>query len=218
MNPMMRFALERTVDPEIEPVSAAEFIRNVGEFAEAATERADDITRVIQSAREWVEHDTARALIDQTWRLTITDGTEAGDRVSQPGYYCGWWRSRQGEILLRRSPALAIVSFVSVDDEGDETAVDASSYELREADTKFPKIVGLNGTTWDTGTFRITFRAGYANRDVSPAEGASVVPARFRQAILLHAEAHYDHDKDMDAMVAAAEALIAPERCGLDFA
>lgn len=218
MNPMMRYALERTVDPDIEPVSAAEFIRNAGEFSEAATERADDISRVIQSAREWSEHETGRALIDQTWRLTITDGTEAGDSVTQPGYYCGWWRSRQGEILLRRSPAIAIVSFVSVDDEGNETAVDASAYELREADTKFPKIVGLNGSTWDTGTFRITFRAGYANRDVSPQEDASDVPARFRQAILLHAEAHYDHDKDMVAMVDAAARLIEPERCNLDFA
>lgn len=217
---MMQFALERLVSPDIEPVSAAEFVRNVGEFSEAATERADDIARVIAAAREWAEHETSRALIDQTWRLTISDGSEAIDSVRAPayGYYCGTWRPLAGEVLLRRSPALAIVSFKSVDADGDETDVDADTYELREAGTKFPKIVGLNGAAWVTGTYRITFRAGFADRDSSPQQDASVVPACFRQAILLHAEAHYDRSKDSDAMVATAARLIRYERCNLDFA
>lgn len=214
----MRFVLERLSEPEIEPVTAAEFVRNVGEFPAAATERADDIARLIASAREWVEHDTGRALIDQSWRLTITDGVGAiYDPVQRPppvGYYTGQTGPRVGEILLMRSPVLAITSFVTVDAAGDETAVDAATYELREADSKWPRLVGLDGTTWGTGTFRIVFRAGYANRVASPQEDASVVPDRFKQAILLHAQAHYDLDeKLMDKLLAAAEGLITPERC-----
>lgn len=213
----MRFTLERVSEPSVEPVTAAEFVRNVGEFAAAATTRADDITRLITTAREWAEHYTGRALIDQSWRLTITDGVGAlYDAVQEPpkGCYTGTTGPRVGEILLMRSPVLAITSFVTVDAAGDETAVDAATYELREQDSKWPRLVGLDGTTWGTGTFRIVFRAGYADLTASPVEDASVVPERFKQAILLHAEAHYDRDeKMMGRLIDAAEALISPERC-----
>lgn len=218
----MRFALERISDPEIEPVSAAEFVRNAGEFQDAATERADDISRVITAAREWVEDHTGKVLVDQTWRLTLTD-QPAYDAIVGPanGYYCGDWYGRGGEIMLRRSPAIAITSFSSVDAAGAETVIDDDTYELREADTKWPKLVGVNGATWTfPGTYRIVFRAGYADRDVSPAQDASAIPARFRQAILLYAQALYDSadDKTAAAMMDAAEGLLRGERCGLDFA
>lgn len=219
----MRFVLERTSEPEIEPVTAAEFVRNVGEYSAAATERADDIARVITAAREWAEDRTGRALIDQTWRLTLTDG-HSYDSVAEPpqvGYYCGDWYGRSGEIMLRRSPVIAITSFVSVDVEGAETAIDSDTYELREAGSKWPKLVGLNGASWTyPATYRITYRAGYADRDVSPADGVSVVPARFRQAILLYAQALYDaaDEKMSAAMIETAEKLLSGERCGLDFA
>lgn len=216
---MRRWVLERVTDPEIEPVTAAAFVRNVGEFSAAATERADDIAAVISTAREWAEKLTGRALIDQTWRLTISDGTGASyDPVQEPppSVLCGVYTGRTSEIALRRSPVIAISSFVSVDAAGVETTIDASTYELREADSKWPKLVGLNGASWTTGTFRITFRAGYANRDVSPAEGAEVVPARFKQAILLYAEALYDRDeRRMQSLMDTAEGLIAAEACGL---
>lgn len=218
---MMRFILERVSEPEAEPVSVAEFVRNAGEFAAAATEREDDIERLITAAREWAEDDTGRALIDQTWRLTLTDQTGIEyDAVTQPpcGYYTGAWRANAGEILLRRSPIIELLTFRSVDAEGTETAVDADTYELREADSKWPKIVGLNGATWTTGTFRITYRAGYADRDVSPPEGGEKVPARFRQAILLHAQAFYDMPEKVEKWLETAQRLITPERCHIDFA
>lgn len=219
----MRFILERIAAPEVEPVSVAEFVRNAGEFTEAGTERADDIERCLQSAREWAEAETGRALIDQTWRLTLTDdlGTTYDPVTTPPpcGYFTGSWRARAGEILLRRSPALSVISFKSMDAAGDETDVDAATYELRDQNTKWPRIVGLNGAAWIAGTFRITFRAGYADRDVSPAEDGAEVPAVFRSAILLYAQALYDHeDAQADALKTAAERLLRYERCNLDFA
>lgn len=217
----MRFVLERVSEPEIEPVSAAEFIRNVQEFQSAATERADDITACITAAREWAEKETGRALIDQAWRLTLTDqvGGGAYDAVVGPanGYVIGWTAADASDILLRRSPAIAVTSFVSVDAAGDETMIDSDTYELREADSKWPRVVALNSGAWATGTYRLVFRAGYANRDVSPADGTSVVPARFRRAILLYAQALYDRE-DVSMLMDTAAKLIEPENCNAGFA
>lgn len=215
----MRFVLERVSDPDIEPVSAAEFVRNVGEFQAAATERADDIASKIKTAREWAEKSTNRALIDQTWRLTLSDQINGHNWVTDPAPYYYGWAICQSEIPLRISPVIAITSFVSVDSAGTETEVDPDTYELREADSKWPKLVGVNGGSWSYGTYRIEFRAGYANLDVSPPDDASKVPARFRQAILLYAEALYDRDeKMMPLLMETAANLIEPENCNTGIA
>ena len=72
----MRYALERVSGPDIEPITLAEAKRHLGEFDDVTT-RDDDVSGLIQAAREWVEDYTARALIDQTWRLTFGDGVVA---------------------------------------------------------------------------------------------------------------------------------------------
>jgi len=216
----MRFVLERVTQPEIEPVSAAEFIRNIGEFQEAATTRADDITGVIAAAREWAEKDTGRALIDQKWRLTLSDAINGYDSVQTPSAGCmyGTFTPVAGEILLRRSPIIAITSFVSVDATGAETEIDPDAYELREADSKWPKIVSLNGAAWSRGAYRLEYRAGYADRESSPQQAPDVVPSRFRRAILLYAEALYDRDDRMEALMQAAWRLIEAENCNTGLA
>lgn len=216
----MRFVLERLTDPDIEPVTVADFVRNVGEFQAAATERQADIEMAIAAAREWVEKETSRVLIEQQWRLTITDAINGYDSVQAPppcGYASGAFSSRCGEIFLRRSPVIAIVSFVSVDSVGDETEVDPATYELRDESSKWPRIVTLNGSSWNAGTYRIVFRAGYADRDSSPQQEATVVPARLRQAVQLYAEALYDRDR-MDELEGAASRLIASENCNTGIA
>jgi hypothetical protein len=204
----MRFILERTVDPAVEVFSVQEMKRALRAY-EDQNDEDTDIANLIKGAREWVEHDTGRALISQTWRLTITDGVGAlYDAVQKPpptGYYTGQTGPRVGEILLMRSPVQSITSFKTVDAAGDETTVDPATYELREADSKWPRLVGLDGTTWGTGTFRIVFTAGYAT---------AKVPNRLRQAMKLWVEAMYDRDeKMMGRLLDTAEALISPERC-----
>ena len=220
-----RFVLERVTQPESEPVTTAEMKRHLGEF-DSVTERDGDIDSLVTAAREWAEHFTGRALMDQTWRLTVDQlGYISGDDVSgyviRPGYYSGRlvWVSALNEIRLRKSPVLAITSIVSVDSAGAETTIDASTYELREADSKWPRVVGLNGTTWGAGTFRITFRAGYADTTGSPQQTSAEVPARFKNAIKFWAEAHYDRDSVMmEKLVKAAEDMIRPERVELGLA
>lgn len=219
----MMFILERVTDPDIEPVTLAEMKRHLRCFDDV-TDEDDDISALITGAREWVEDYTGRALIDQTWRLTIDQcGGVTGDSVSgfttSTGYYCGQFQwSRLGEIMLRKSPALAVTSFVSVDAEGSETEIDADTYQLREADSKWPRIVALNGATWTAGMVRISFRAGFADRTGSPQQEADEVPVRFKQAMKLWAEAMYDRGDNLMTLLETAEKLIKSERSELSFA
>ncbi len=217
----MKFILERVSEPDIEPVTLAEMKRHLKCF-DSVTDEDDDIAALITVAREWAEAYTGRAMIDQSWRLTIDQhGYLAGDDVGgRPGYCSGRFQwARVGEIMLRKAPALAITSFVTVDANGVETAVDVDTYELREADSKWPRIVALSGATWTTGAMRITFRAGFADRLGSPQEDATVVPQRFKQAIKLYVEAHYDRDPAMmERLIDAARNLIKSERSELSIA
>lgn len=214
-----RFYLERVTEPDIEPVTLAELKTHVRAYS-SNTDEDSLLTGLITEARQWAEHRTGRALIDQEWRLTLGHGTAINwvtDAVI--GRYCGVINWRDGEILLHRSPALQIVSFKSVDDAGVETDVDSTTYELRDADSKWPRIVGLNGAVWTTGLFRVVFRAGFADRAASPQEGAAVVPDSFKIAIKLRAEALYDRDPDMmQKLFDAADAVIAHEDCNVRFA
>lgn len=234
MNHHTNFVLERVTNPDIEVFTLAEMKRLLRTF-DNVTEQDDEITSLIQAGREWCEDYTGRALIDQTWRLTlqgrlgsyaggdIVSGTRDGALPVGYGYYHGLYSfGRYGEIMVRKSPALAITSFVSVDSAGAETAIDPTTYELRDADSKWPRIVALNGATWSnwlTGDLRITFRAGYADRIGSPQDDASVVPARYKQAVKLWCEANFNRDeKMMDLLIRQAENMMRLERCHLQIA
>jgi len=201
----MNFVLERVSNPEIEPVSLAEMKRHLRLFDDITTED-DDISALIQAGREWVEDYTGRVMVDSTWRLSI-DAYVSGD------------------IALRRSPALALTSFVSVAADGTETLLEdvgsptVNTYEIAEADGKWPRLVPLTGAVWTAGKLRVEFRAGFADRLISPQQDASVIPVRFKQAIKLWVEANYDRDKDMmRILLDTAAMLIKPERAELQIA
>jgi len=219
------FVLERVADPEGEPVSLAEMKRHLKMFSQI-TDQDDDIKSLISGAREWVEDFTGRALMEQTWRLTlqgrcgafaggdIVGGTRDGALPVGYGYYQGLYSfGRYGEIMLRRSPVLEITSFASIDSAGAETAINAATYELRDATSKWPRIVALNGATWSTcmtGDLRIEFKAGYFD---------DIVPQRFKWAMKLWVEANFDRDKDIMALlIQQAENMMRLERCDLQIA
>jgi len=200
----VRWQLELVSGPEIEPVTLAEMRRHLRMFEDVTDEDAD-ITALITGAREWVEDYTGRILMDQTWRLSIDQTGDlwldpaatsviVSDDPDSPGFY------------LRRSPILAIVSVNTVDADGAETLVDTADYELRAADSKFPFLVPTSTATWRDANLRIEFRAGFADLTGSPQDDAGVVPERFKQAMKLWVEAHYDRDeKMMQQLLDAAE-------------
>ncbi|WP_395406297.1 phage head-tail connector protein [Pseudoduganella sp. UC29_106] len=215
----MIFALERVSNPDIEPVSLEEMKLHLREY-DSMTEMDDTISSLITAAREWVEQFTGRALVDQTWRLTIErDGTLPADTVSNAAV-CGQWKmARENEISLRKSPVLTVESVISVDTAGAETTIEAETYALRLADSKYPKVVALNGAKWTQQYLQITFRAGYADRAASPIQDATAVPARYKQAIKLWVQANYNPNVDeIDALMRAAENLIKGERVELSLA
>lgn len=223
----MNFTLERITDPDIEPVTIDEMIQHVREFSSIPAAPRANLTALITAGREWAEDYTGRALIEQSWRLTIHGlpyaGRDAVRDVCPPyGYYFGAWTWRVTDIPLRKAPVLAITSVKSVDSSGTVTTVDANTYALREAASKWPRMVALNGATWAPGygqDLRIEFRAGFADRLGSPQQGAEMVPERFKQAIKMWAEANYDRDeKLMQKLLDAAEAILKPERAELQIA
>ncbi len=231
----MRFTLQRLTQPAIEPVSLAEIIQHVREYTTIDTATQNELTGLVTAAREWVEDYTGRALVDQTWRLTLLGrpgsyaggdnvyGTHDGRLPVGYGYYSGQLQiGRQGEIPLQKSPLLQITKFVTLDAAGLETDVDAATYELRDGGAKWPRVVALNGATWSTwltGDMRIEYRAGFADQTGSPQTGAEVVPERFKQAIKLWVEANYNRDeKMMPLLLKTAEDIIRSESSDLSLA
>lgn len=226
----MKFVLERLLQPTSEPVTLAEARRHLRLFDDITDDDAD-IETLITAGREWAEDLTGRTLIEETWRLTVGAawplGFLTGDAVggyigarNRFGYYagdCGWYQD--GGLLLRRSPVIAINSVKTVDAAGAETVVDPSTYELREGTSKYPRLVPLTGASWPGATLRVEYRSGYADTSSSPAQGPEMVPARFKLAIKLWVEAHYDRDeKAMPLLLQAATSLITPERVEMGFA
>jgi len=215
----VRFALERLSDPSIEPVTLTQAKLHLREDDDA---HDDEITALITGAREWAEDFTGRALVDQMWRLTIANDAWTPIVPLAPVSVCGYWDWR-GEIWLRRSPVLAVVSFSSVGTDGAETEIDAAGYEIRGALSKFPRLVALSGATWPAYIgnveHRITFRAGFADMTGSPTGSAADVPERYKQAMKLWIEANYDRDDKMMALLLdTAERLIRGERAEMSLA
>lgn len=220
MNSSGGFVLERVTQPSVEAISLASMKLHLREFS-SVTDLDDEITDLIVAAREWVEDFTGRALVDQKWRLTISDhvvpytytdtNTVTGIVNILP----------DGGILLRKSPVIAITSFVSVDGAGAETTIDPATYELREADSKWPRVYPLTGAVWNTGTFRIEYRAGFAAGlgSPDPTPDVTLVPVRFVQAMKLYCSALYDADeKTMSLLLDTAERIIRPEKADLAMA
>jgi hypothetical protein len=119
--------------------------------------------------------------------------------------------------MLRKSPAIEITSINEVDADGTETLVDPLTYELREADSKWPSVAPISGGL--PRNARIVFRAGYVDRTGSPVQDIQMIPQRFKQAVKLWVEAMYDRDeKMMGILLGAAESLILPESAHLRFA
>ena len=219
MNRCAGFLLERVTEPEVEPVTLEQVRLHLREFASSDADA--QILALITGAREWAEDYTGRVLVDQTWRLTVTEHPALWQNVDSDtvsGYYRGPYFDRpDGRIMLRKSPAIEISSINEVNADGTETLVDASTYELREADSKWPSVAPISGGL--PRNARIVFRAGYVDRTGSPVQDIQMIPQRFKQAVKLWVEAMYDRDeKMMEKLLLAAENCVRPEMVDLQLA
>lgn len=146
--------------PAVEPISLAEAKLHA---------RVDDsdrdtlITVFIKSAREAAEHELGRALITQTWRLTLDE------------FPCA-------EIELPKPKVLSISSVGYVDADGVDQVVSSANYTLDSAQLPGWVLPAENfdwpATRAIANAVRVDFTAGYG-----PA--ATDVPASVRQWMLL---------------------------------
>ncbi len=164
--------------PASEPVTLAEA------KAHLRVEVADEdslITALIVVAREAAEAHTRRALVTQTWRLTL-------DRF--PAALQPWWDGvRQvadmpgdGNIIeLPRPPLVSVTSVTVYDDADNPVAVPAASYYV-DSDSEPGRVSLRSGKTWPAvgrvaGGVEVVFVAGYG--------AASAVPQAIRQGMLM---------------------------------
>lgn len=127
----------------------------------------DHITRLIKSATRDVERHTRRALITQTWRLSLREFPHLGCWI--------------GRIHLPRPPLVSVSSLVYVNTSGVETTLSASLYQV-STDSSPGYMEPAFGQVWPTvrtetaDAINITYVSGF---------GASheMIPDEFKQLI-----------------------------------
>jgi uncharacterized phiE125 gp8 family phage protein len=166
-NPI-HFSLTRTVDAAAEPLTGSEM--KAALRVDTTTEDAL-IDAYIKAARQKVEADTGRALINQTWALSL-------DRVPVNG----------GDIVIPIAPLSSVTSVKSYAEDGTESTVATSVYRVDTASVP-GRIVLKSDQSWPTGlrdrdALLATFVAGYgaaaANiSDVSLVQAVRVLVAHW---------------------------------------
>lgn len=156
--------------PASEPVTLTQAKKQL-EISASQTDHDDQITLLIQAAREQWEHDTDSCCLTQTWEATTE---ELGD----------------DEIYLPKRPVQSI-SYVKYYDANDiQQTLSTSYYDLdapgRAVRLKTLQVWPTVYDRWDAVTVR--YVCGYTS--------AALVPAIHKQAILLLV-GHYFENRDM---------------------
>jgi len=159
--------------PTVEPVTLAEAREHcrIDNDDENRT-----LTRLIQSAREQVENDTARALITQTLRMYLDEFPD-GDAIELP-----------------RPPLAAITSLTYVDAAGATQTWDASNYTA-DAVREAGRVVLAYGKSWPTAraqanSIQVNYTAGWTT---------TTIPAAAKQLVLLWVGHMYENREAVNA-------------------
>lgn len=145
--------------PASEPVSLDEA---KSQLRVDGDEENDFITGLIVAAREYFEETAWRALITQTWRLSLASWPD--------------------EIELPRAPLQSVTFIKYKNSAGVQATVDSSIY-LVDTESEPGRIVLASGKSWPSeelyqvNPVQITYVAGYGD--------AAAVPERMKQAIKL---------------------------------
>ena len=180
--------LNRLTGPASEPASLAEA------KAHLRVDLNDDdalIGALISTAREWVEAQTARALMTQTWRMSM-DVWPKGDAIT-----------------LVRAPVQAIIAVRTIGTNGGATVWPSSAYSLAigSEPSRLLKIDGdWPGLDRMQGGVEIDLTCGYGNNP-------SDVPQALRRAVLMCTTHLYERRGDAaDGGLGDIQALLAPFR------
>jgi uncharacterized phiE125 gp8 family phage protein len=140
--------------PATDPVTLAE-VRQWLNITPGLTEDDDIIEGLIDIAYDELESMTNRKFLEQTWTYTL-DWSEVGDTIRLP--------------LV---PLVSVSSIKTTDDDGDETTVTSTNYQVRAGEN--PRIVLTDSGEWpsdarDYDSMAITCVCGYGG-DVIPYVG-----------------------------------------------
>lgn len=158
--------------PEIEPVRVEEVALHLRLDDAQLSDEGDLIDALITAARTEAETITGRALITQTWSMTL-DG----------------WPSR---IELPRQRVQSVVSITYVDTSGATQTLAANQYRLSGWDQR--EIIPAYGVTWptvrgDDDCITVQWVAGYG-------DNADDVPRPLRQWMLMRIGTLYAHREE----------------------
>lgn len=159
----VRFTLSRTSDAAAEPLSTSE----AKAFLRVDDSNSDTlIDALVKAARQKVEADTGRALITQTWAMSLD--VAPADR---------------GPILLPIAPVSAVTSIVQYSTADASSTVSTDVYRLDT--TSVPvRIVLKDNQSWPTGlrpqnALVVTFTAGYGAAGANVSDTNLVLAVRF---------------------------------------
>lgn len=194
--------LELVTGPTSDPVSLAEA------KAHCRIDHSDDdglLAGYILAARQLVERDTSRALMEQTWRAFF-------DRC-WPSYFDG--RCYRPGIVLPMPPLVSVVSISYVDTVGVTQTLGSDQYRVARFGHR-GLIEPAYGVTWppvrpQLDAITVEFVAGYGS---NPGD----IPEPIRQALLLLIGHFYEHREAVNVgsavneMPFAVDALLGPYR------
>ncbi len=178
--------LALVIGPQSEPVAIAE-----AKLHARITITSEDsmIQELIIAARQFAESFTRRRLITQTWDGLLD-------------CFPAWG------IEMPHAPLISVTSIQYIDTAGGLQTLNPTTYVV-DVKSSPGRITPAFGQTWpptrtELNAVTIRFVCGYGN--------ASAVPDSIKNAMKLHIQAHYDRGEQMEALVDAAERLLAPYR------
>jgi uncharacterized phiE125 gp8 family phage protein len=176
-----------TTPPAEEPLTLDEaklHLRIVaGDTAEDAL-----VTSAVQAAREYAEESTGRALVTQTWTLTMDA-----------------FPTRGGAIALERAPVQSVTSVKYIDAAGTEQALTAGTDYVVDAASEPARIALAPDAMWPStqsgriNAVTVVFVAGYGL--------AAAVPEILKGAMKLHVGDMHEHREET-----AIGTIVSPRR------
>ena len=194
------YSLKRTVAPTSEPVTLSQA------KAQCRLDQVDSsedalLVMYIQAAREYVEEQTGRSLIAQTWVLTRDrfPGYTTLFRSSGPWALpadCG--KQHVNEILLGHGPVLSVSSVTFYDGNNSPETLDPALY-VADLSGDFARVAPAPGCWWPVAAWRpdavqVTYSAGYGAT-------AGAVPATLQLAMLLLVAHWYENREATQAAI-----------------
>lgn len=150
------------------------------------------IAGCVTAARKWVEGQTRRAIMPQTWDYIIDYNWPVKGGISQ--------------IDLPLNPVTSVTSITYIDTSGSEQTLDSANYTVA-ARTHGSFIVAAYNVTWPSvrwvpAAITVRFVAGDADE----------IPQELHRAVMILAGHYYEVRETAIETPAAVEALISPYR------